>query len=167
MVNSKTISLDQFRHKKEKEQAEKQFRTVLVWLHCPICKTTEYTEIVAPHGRTHFCGTPVEEIEVELDKRAELTITRYNIQKIDQLIKKNNNFKLRKLFAKSLNKALITLKKSEETYLKRLGENTPPYPGEIEALKDKLPIKEVNKLGLWISEFRYKPEERFLKKTEE
>ncbi len=168
MSDTKTISLDQFRNKKKKEQAEKKYPGTMVWLHCPKCKTIEFTEIIAPHGRTHLCGTLVEEVEVELDKRAELTITQYNLGKIDQLIEENSGSKLRKLIAKSFDKTLTALRYSEQTYMDRLGaSNIPPYPDDIEELKEKLPIKEINKLGLLISEFRYKPESRFVKKGKE
>lgn len=162
MAETQPISLDKFRAKKQKEAAEKKYPGTLVWLHCPKCKTIEYTEVIATHGRTHMCGTIVEEKEVELDLRAEFTIILYNLRKIDNLIEGNQGSKIRKLFAKTLDNALLKLKKSEEVYLERLHiKDIDPYEGDIEALKLKLPIKETNQLGLWISDFRYKPEERF------
>ncbi len=165
MSGSKPISLDQFRKRKEKEQQEKKHPGVLVWLFCPTCKTMEYTEIVAPTGRTHKCGTLIEEAEVDLDIRAELTITRFNMEKIDQLLEQNKEFRLVKLFSKSLDKALLALKTSEETYFERLlissNYQASPYPFDIEEFKDRLPIKDINKLGLLISEFRFEPKKRF------
>ena len=166
MSDLKVISIDRYRAGKKRDYTEKQHLGIMVWLHCPKCDTIEYTEIVAPYGRVHSCGTQVEESNVELDIRAELTITRYNIEKIDRLIQENSKFTRRKLFAKSLDKAFTALRKSEEIYLKRLrAHDVPSYPGNIEDLKDKLPIREVNELGLLVSEFRYKPENRFVKKS--
>ncbi len=165
MSDSKTISLDAFRQRKQKEEAEKPYPGTLVWLHCPTCKTIEYTEIVAPHGRTHKCGTIVEEVEVALDLRAEYTLTHLNLEKIAELLGKNKESRIRKLITKSLDNALVLLKQSEENYLSRLhlaaGCQIPPYPGTYEDLKDLLPIKETNKLGLLVSEFRFEPEKRF------
>jgi hypothetical protein len=168
MSDSKPISLDQFRKRKEKESAEQYHFGKMVWLHCPKCETLEYTGIISPNGRMHNCGTLVDEQEVELDLRAEITITEYNLTVIDGLLKKNSGFKLIKIISKSLDKALIALKASEEAYQERLlhaaGIALPPYPDEIESLKDKLPIKNTNPLGLLISDFRFQPEERFKKK---
>lgn len=165
MPGSEPISLDAFRKRKQKEQDEQIYPGVLVWLYCPSCKTIEYTEIVAPHGRTHKCGTIVEEIEVQLDLRAEYTITQFNLKRIDELLEKNQESKLKKLISKSLDNALLSLKQSEETYISRLhlaaGCQIPVYPGDIESLKEQLPIVETNKLGLLISEFRFDPEKRF------
>ena len=165
MAGSEPISLDEFRKRKLKEDAEKPYPGTLVWLHCPKCNTVEYTEIVAPHGRTHKCGTLVEEKEVSLDLRAEYTITQFNLKQISKLLHKNKESRLRKLISRSLDDALISLKYSEETYISRLhlaaGCQIPAYPGEIEELKEKLPIREKNKLGLYISEFRFEPENRF------
>ena len=136
----------------------------MVWLHCPKCNTTEYTEIVAPQGRSHFCGTQVEEVEVGLDIRAELTIARHNIALIDRSLLEGRKAGLGKLFAKLLEKPLIALRKSEETYLERLGGcDIPSYPGDMKDIRERLPVRETNRFGLLISEFRYRPEDRFAK----
>ncbi len=165
MSDVKPISLDGFRKKKEKEEAERYFPGKMVWLYCPKCKSLEYTEIISPAGRMHNCGTRVEEREVELDLRAEITVTEYNLQVIGGLLSKNSRFKLVKILSKSLDKALVALKASEETYRDRIvlaaGMNLPPYPGEIEELADKLSIRDTNRLGLLISAFRFEPEKRF------
>jgi len=167
MAGSNPISLDAFRKRKQKESAEKPYPGVLVWLHCPKCDTIEYTEIVAPHGRTHKCGTVVEEQEISLDLRAEYTITQFNLKQINKLLGKNKESRLRKLISRSLDDALIALKSSEETYISRLhqaaGCQIPVYPGDVEELQERLPIREKNKLGLHISEFRFEPEKRFEK----
>lgn len=165
MSDAKPISLEQFRKRKELEASEQEYFAKLVWLRCPKCETLEYTEIVSPNGRMHICGTLVEEREIELDLQAEITITEHNLRVIDGLLKNNNRFKLIKIISKSLDKALVALKASEEAYRERLllaaGMNVPPYPGEIESLKNKLPVKDTNQLGLIISEFRFEPEKRF------
>ncbi len=165
MSSSDPISLNAFRERKQKEKNEKEYPGILVWLHCPHCNSLEYTEIIAPHGRTHNCGSIVEEINVELDLRAEFTITQFNLEKIGELLKKNKHSRLRKLISKSLDNALVTLKQSEEVYIERLhiaaNCQISSYPGTLEDLKNKLPIKETNKLGLLISEFRFEPEKRF------
>ncbi len=165
MSDVKPISLDGFRKKKEREEAERYFPGKMVWLYCPKCNSLEYTEIISPAGRTHHCRTLVEEREVELDLRAEITITEYNLSVIERLMSKNSRFKLVKILSKSLDKALAALKVSEETYRDRIvlaaGMNVPPYPGEIEDLLDKLPIRDTNRLGLLISKFRFEPEKRF------
>jgi len=165
MADSKLISLSRYREKKKKEEEDRRYPGKMVWLHCPKCNTLEYSEIIAPNGRTHKCGAPVNESEVDLDLRAEFTITLHNIKKIDEHIEKNSQFKRIKIISKSLDDALRALKNSEETYLERLslaaGGKIDPYPGKIGDMADKLPIRETNKMGLLISEFRFEPEKRF------
>lgn len=170
MSGGKTISLDQFREKKKKKIAEENFPGVMVWLHCPTCKRIEYTEIVAPNGRTHSCGTLVEEAEVAVDFRAELTIAKKNLERIHELRQSNSGSPLKKLMAKSMEKGLKNLEMVEEIYIQRImaasSNQATPYPGDFEAIKEKLPIKETNKLGLYISEFRSEPEKRFSTRSE-
>lgn len=165
MPDSKPISLDHFRKKREQEAADRPCPGKMVWLYCPKCNTLEYTEIISPAGRMHNCGTQVEEREVELDLRAEMTITEANLATIEGLLKKNSGFKLIKIVAKSLDKALLALKYSEEVYRDRLnlaaGTTIEPYPGEIKELMDRLPVRTTNRLGLLISNFRFEPEKRF------
>ncbi|MCP4753187.1 MAG: hypothetical protein GY866_20040 [Proteobacteria bacterium] len=165
MSEKKTISLEQFRQRKITENSENKIPGILVWLHCPGCNTFEYSEILAPNGRTHKCGSLVEEVEVDVDLRAELTIARLNLEKINTLLDQNKEFRLIKLVSKSLDNALVALKKSEEVYLERVlvagKRQIVPYPGDIDELRDKLSVKEINKLGLLISEFRFEPEKRF------
>jgi len=165
MASGKAISLDDFRKRKEKEKSEEAVPGMLVWLSCPQCSTIEYTEIAAPHGRSHKCGTQVKEIEVKVDLRAEYTITRFNLKLIDDLLSQNKKNRLIKLVSRTLDNALVSLKKSEETYIEKLllAAKGPleSYPGTIDDLKNKLPVKEINKLGMLISNFRHEPEKRF------
>lgn len=165
---SKTISLDAFRKKKEQEEAqfqtEPQYAT-LVWLHCPTCGSLEYSEIQAPNGRSHKCGTQVKEEEVEVDLRGELTLTEHNLKRIEFLLAEAGKNRLKKLLARSMEKTLLMLKASEETYAMRLREAAggllEPYEEPLEEIQDRLPIAEQNALGLLVSPFRYQPEARF------
>jgi len=165
MASSEPISLDLFRKKKKVEEDQKKYPAIMIWLHCPRCNTTEFTEIRAPDGRTHKCGALVREVEVDIDLRAELMITEYNLVEIEQLLEKNKPNRLKKLFAKTFDNALQALLASEKSYMERLlllaKQPIAPYPGVIGDLKDQLSVAEVNQLGLFISEFRYKPESRF------
>lgn len=165
MSDNKTISFQAFKERKAKQEEERTYHGKMVWLFCPTCNSIEYTEVIAPNGRSHKCGTQVIEKEVDLDLRAELTLTLYNIERIKQLLKENSASRLKKLFAKSFDKALKNLLLSEEMYLQRLhAEGVPPYPDPINEIKERLPIKIVNELGLYISDFRYNPQDRFAKR---
>jgi len=166
------ISLDRFRAKKQEatEANENQpVYGVLVWLHCPNCKTLEYTEVRAPNGRSHRCGTQVEEKEETLDLRAELTLTLANLARIDELLQETGQNRLKKLLARSMEKTLNALKTNELDYAHRLklsaGGELLPYDLSGEALVEKLDLGEVNPLGLLVSEFRFQPEQRFLPST--
>lgn len=159
------ISLDSFRKKKITQGENQPLLGTMIWLSCPKCKTIEYTEIVAPTGRQHSCRTQVDEVEIEVDLRAEVTIVLHNLTRLQEVMTPKKKGMIRKLAAKALDKALQSLKFSEEVYLARLQQATmqeiKPYEGNMEEIKEKLPIKETNSLGLWISEFRYQPEQRF------
>ena len=162
------ISLDQFRKKKadkEADQKNKPLAGTLVWLNCPTCERIEYTEVVAPSGRTHSCGTQVEEKEVLLDLRGELTLAQANLARLEELLAEAGKNRLMKLLSRSMEKTLSQVKASEETYIERLQKagdyQVTPYEGVIEEMTDRLPIAEKNPLGLWISKFRQHPERRF------
>lgn len=112
----------------------------LIWLHCPNCDTLEYTEMAMSGGRVHnVCGTHVVEAEVELDLRAEHTITRINLERL-----------------KILENLLADQSRKFEEYLNRLslaaGKSLEEYPFSEEML-EKLPIAEVDAFGLLISRF--------------
>lgn len=112
----------------------------LIWLHCPACDTLEYTEMAMSGGRVHnVCGTHVVEAEVELDLRAEQTITRINLERL-----------------KILEKLLAEQSRKFEEYLNRLslaaGEPLEEYPFS-EKMLEKLPIAEVDPFGLLVSRF--------------
>ena len=164
------ISLDAFRKKKAETtpKAVEQFGT-LVWLHCPTCDSIEYTEVIAPNGRSHRCGTQVEEVEVELDLRAESFMTHHNLKVIQDKIEELEKSKLLKLSRRGLLKALTQLKLSEEVYLRKLQlaihEDLLPYEGSYEEVKDKLPLEATDPLGILISPFRFDPAARFKRKV--
>ena len=159
------ISLDAFRQKKAQEIQEDRITCRLVWLHCPTCNSLEYTEILAPNGRSHNCGTQVKEVEVELDARAEATITLHNLALIQEKLAETSKSRLKKIAIKGLHKVMSQLQASEEMYLNRLeaaaGQRLEPYEGSWEELAAKLPIHETNALGFAVSLFRYEPMSRF------
>ena len=160
----KPISLDSFRKRKEQKIEQKQVGK-LVWLRCPTCNTIEYTEIIAPNGRSHSCGMQVQEVEVEVDFRAELTIINRNLQLIEELIAGNKSSPLKKMLVKTISKTLKLLKTTEEEYLHRINVasnyQAVPYEGSFEELEPKLPIRKRDALGLYLSEFRFAPDQRF------
>ncbi len=94
------ISFDQWRQDKKNADSQQPMVGFLVWLHCPKCNIYEYTELRMPGGRVHKCGVFVEEVEVKIDLRAELTITMRNLKSLDGLFhsKKTNIELLKKLF---------------------------------------------------------------------
>ena len=168
------ISLEAFRKKKEKQQPlgpnEETQWGKLVWLYCPTCETIEYSEVVAPNGRSHKCGTQVEESEVELDLRAESYMTHSNLKAIESKMAELQQSKLLKLSRRGLLKALTQLKASEEVYLKKLqmaahGELL-PYVGSLAEVKEKLQIEATDPMGLLISPFRFDPFQRFRKRVD-
>ena len=164
-MSSNVISFSDFKTQKNNKEEEQSIQGCLVWLHCPNCKTIEYTEIRSPYGRTHKCGTQVEEVEVELDLRAEATIALMNIERINQLKEKQVKSKLNFFRKKSYDHVLKTLLQSEEIYLNKLeaaaGMKLIPYPEERNDLIEKLPVKDKSTFGISISEFRFEPEKRF------
>ncbi|MDH4224839.1 MAG: hypothetical protein OEW12_04255 [Deltaproteobacteria bacterium] len=125
----------------------------LVWLHCPACDTTEYTELAVEGGRTHKCGALVEEAVVEIDLRAELTLASANLDRIEALrIYLDNTFK------------------HFDEYRKRLllmcSEPPPLYPVNPDTLKS-MPVVEVDPFGMMISDALSNPRRRFGKSDED
>ncbi|OGH02096.1 MAG: hypothetical protein A2600_07445 [Candidatus Lambdaproteobacteria bacterium RIFOXYD1_FULL_56_27] len=173
-MSEKTISLDQFRKKREEAKAQEElepFEGCLVWLHCPNCQKIEYTEVRAPGGRTHRCGTKVEEVEVFLDLRAELSFTLENLKTIEAHLLEVGQNRLKKLLARSLEKTLLQLKASEEEYASRLqkagGGRVVPYPQETQPLVERFAEVQINPLGLYVTPFRLEPHKRFPNNTKE
>lgn len=120
----------------------------LIWLHCPTCNTMEYTEMAMSGGRVHnTCGTQVQEAEVELDLRAEHTLSRINLERLG-----------------ILENLLAEQRGKYEEYQHRLslaaGKKLEEYPLTEEML-EKLPIAEVDAFGLLISRFFHQVEAHF------
>lgn len=120
----------------------------LIWLHCPTCNTLEYTELALAGARVHnSCGTQVEEIQVDLDLRAEHTITEINLERLN-----------------ILGNLLEDQRKVYEEYRNRLalaaGRALERYPTEETGL-EALPVAEVDAFGLLISRFFHHPERLF------
>lgn len=122
----------------------------LIWLHCPTCGTLEYTELVVSDGRRHKCGTIVEEAEVEIDVRAEMTVAEINLRRVA-----------------ALEGYLRQQRARFEEYRHRLtliaGATPKPYALTEERVK-ALPAAEVDPVGLIISEALHNPSKRFGKK---
>ena len=84
-TTAKVINLADRRAKKEDEVRNAPIPGWIVWLHCPKCNTLEYSEISMPDGRVHKkCGTLVEEEEIQIDVRAEYTISMRNSTRLDE-----------------------------------------------------------------------------------
>ena len=85
---AKIINLADRRAKKEDEARNSPIPGFIVWLHCPKCNTLEYSEVTIPDGRVHKkCGTLVEEEEIQIDVRAEYTVSMRNSKRLDELFK--------------------------------------------------------------------------------
>ena len=120
----------------------------LVWLHCPTCDTYQYTELALSGGRQHnVCGTVVEEVEIEIDVRAEITIAEFNLQRLEDL-----------------SRVLESEKKNFDEYRKRLqlvaGKKVTGY-ALTEANLSRLPVATISPLGLLIPEALDNPKGRF------
>ena len=87
-TTAKVINLADRRAKKEDEARNAPIPGWIVWLHCPKCNTLEYSEVPMPDGRVHKkCGTLVEEEEIQIDVRAEYTISMRNSNRLEELFK--------------------------------------------------------------------------------
>ena len=129
------------------ESALEPIPGILTWLRCPTCESLEYTEIEMKGGRRHKCGTIVDEAEVALDVRAEYTLTKINLERIDLLAEYLDS--QRRLF---------------QEYERRLeiiaGEVPEPYALTGDPMKTLL-VKNVDPLGLLISAALHDPASRF------
>ena len=120
----------------------------LVWLHCPACNTVQYTEVVMAGGRTHnVCGNQVEEIELDIDLRAEYTIAAINLERL-----------------RMLSEAVAAQRERYQEYQDRLrliaGREVPAYPVNKDTVQ-KLPVAEVDAMGLLISNALHEPARHF------
>lgn len=154
----KVISLADRRVQKEEKEQNQQLLGYLIWLHCPTCKTTEYTMVLMEGGRIHKCGTMVEEKEVPIDIRAEYTLCQRNLEIIDKWHKKTNAPKILDKLFNPIRSALNQVESNEREYMKRLQtlvrENIEPYPEEWDPQKDGIEVQTIPPLGIQISSAR-------------
>ena len=136
---------------------------ILVWLYCPKCKLLQYTAVTAHNGRKHKCGETVIEIEVPVDFRAELTICLENLKILKELEDKKTLIKKKDDIA-FLSEVIKSCQKEEQLMIEKIFEvlgdeeiDTYSFPES----KKLLPIKQINKIGLMISDFRFEPNVRF------
>ena len=120
----------------------------LIWLHCPVCKTLEYTEFSVPGGRVHnVCGTVVEEAALDVDLRAEYTIAELNLERL-----------------KMLSDLVAGQRNRFQEYQRRLknmaGGKLSGYPNREDTLKS-LPVAGLDALGLIISTALHEPGRHF------
>ena len=161
---AKVINLAERREQKIQEKLHNPMQGWIVWLKCPQCETREYSELRMAEGRIHKCGTLVEEHEVEIDIRAELTVSLRNSELISELLNKTNAKGFLKKFLKSGRAMLEHLERSEEEYRKRLelmaSCECKPYPDDWDPVEKGLEIKKMDPLGLQLTPAR-QPELHF------
>jgi hypothetical protein len=122
--------------------------TQLVWLYCPTCQTLEYTELALPNGRVHQpCGTQVEEVAVDVDARAEYSLAELNLRQLERLAELVDGQRARF---------------REYQHRLELAAHQPlsSYPLTEDTVR-KMPVAEVDPLGLLISAFLKQPLQRF------
>lgn len=120
----------------------------MVWLRCPTCNSIEYTEVVMAGGRTHnTCGTQVEEVELDIDIRAQFTMSQFNLDRLELL---ENSIKDQKSLYRE--------------YTRRLQGMTHhplvPYP-LTEKILTALPVAEFDPLGLLVPDVLHNPRRHF------
>ncbi|MGA1600061.1 MAG: hypothetical protein ACO4AU_13495 [bacterium] len=156
--SAKVISLAEYRAKREQEAAQAPIPGWLVWLSCPQCGTVEYTEVRLPEGRYHKCGTLVDEAEVPIDIRAEITISRRNLQLLQEVFESGTASKLLGRLLRSARDNLEQLQQSEETYQNKLllmaGQDVESYPEEWDPAEAGLRFEVIQPPGLKITEAR-------------
>ena len=155
----KVIDLNEWRSQKKGGDPLQPILGTLVWLHCPTCQITEYTELRMHGGRIHKCGTLVEEVEVSIDIRAEYTISQRNLEILEKFPKPHSGGKLKKLSQwMGTDKILQTIQHNEEEYQHRLRLMTPqkitPYPDEWSPEKNGMDCAKMQPSGILITPAR-------------
>jgi hypothetical protein len=158
-TSAKVINLADRRAKKEDEARNALITGWITWLYCPKCKSLEYSELEMPNGRVHKkCGTMVEEEEVQIDVRAEYTISLRNSRRLDELFKETKIPTFLKPLAKKGIGMLENLHAAEVEYRKRLENivNGPVnhYPDEWDEKSLEMKLKTLDPLGLILTEAR-------------
>ena len=158
-ISAKVINLADRRAKKENEARNAPIFSVITWLYCPKCKSLEYSELEMPNGRVHKqCGTLVEEEEIEIEVRAEYTISLRNSKLLDELFEGTKIPGFLKPLAKKGIGMLESLQAAEIEYRKRL-ENIVdgsiiPYPDEWDENSLTMDLKTLAPLGVILTEAR-------------
>ncbi len=156
---NKVIDLKQWRQKKEIADKSAPIPGIIVWMHCPTCQATEYTELQMPGGRIHKCGTLVEEVEVAIDARAEYTISQRNLAILEKVSGKISDIK-NKIIRKWLgNEQLLEqIKANERDFQHRLEliakEKITPYLDEWDPLENGIEIVKAQPTGILITNVR-------------
>jgi hypothetical protein len=150
-------------HKKQPVGSAKEMG-LLVWLHCPSCKTLEYSEIISSEGRLHKCGKEVSEQEVAIDITAEYTICKRNLLHLEELENhlSKSSLKQKKVFQKLVD----NLKNNELEMIKKLQKITKKNPlvaYDKKTAEALFSTAHANDMGLVISDFRFQPKARFQK----
>ena len=155
----KVIDLNQWRQKKEVADKSAPIPGVIVWLHCPACQSTEYTELQMPGDRIHKCGTLVEQVEVAIDVRAEYTISLRNLvilEKVSEKISVIKNTLIRKLLRNG--QLLEKIKANEREFQHRLEliakEKVTPYSDEWDPIVNGIEIVKVKSTAILITKAR-------------
>ena len=150
----KVIDLNQWRQKKEIADKSTPIPGVIVWLHCPNCQSTEYSELQVPGGRIHKCGMLVEEAEVAIDVRAEYTISQRNLVILEKLSEKMSGIK-NKLIRKWIRNAqmLEQIKENEREFQQ-------PFRNDSQRKDDSL-FGRMGSIGKWYRD-RKRPADRYL-----
>lgn len=124
----------------------------LYWLYCPVCDSLEYSALAVRGGRRHNpCGTMVQEAEVPLDLREEVTLAELNLERLEALVH---------LLAGHIERF--------RTYRRRLeqaaGSPVTTYPPESAAV-ERMTKRGIDGMGLFSSTFLQQPEMRFRNRT--
>ena len=156
---AKVINLADRRARKEDEARNAPVPGWIIWLHCPKCRSLEYSEVEMPDGRVHNkCGTLVEEEVVQIDVRAEFTISLRNSKRLDELFEEMKIPGFLKPLAKKGIGMLENLQASEEEYRKRLknivGGFIDPYPKDWDEKSLRMALKTLDPLGIILTEAR-------------
>lgn len=157
--SAKVINLADRRAEKEKESRNAPILAYITWLYCPKCKSLEYSELEMPNGRIHkTCGTLVEEEEVQIEVRAEYTISLRNSKRLDELFKGTKIPGFLKPLAKKGIGMLESLQAAEQEYRNRLQNmvdgDVIPYPDDWDEHSLEMELKTLDPLGLILTEAR-------------
>jgi len=157
--SAKVINLADRRAKKEKEARNAPIVAWITWLYCPKCKSLEYSELDIPNGRIHKnCGTLVEEEDVQIEVRAEYTISLRNSKRLEELFKETKIPGFLKPLAKKGIGMLENLQAAEKEYRNRLENlvdgSVTPYPDDWDEHSLEMRLKTLDPLGLILTEAR-------------